>query len=138
MPSYAAATSVPEHHPSIAAIEPTPQLVSEGFLLEFPDILTRTEFVLGMPGFRVQDTSQPITPLHPTFDEEYVEWVDVFEASTVATTALLKTGSISSGQPWTPGRASWHSPWDARIPGTDKAYGFTAPHPFRTHRPGAS
>jgi FkbM family methyltransferase len=80
MPSYAAATSVPEHHPSIAAIEPTPQLVSEGFLLEFPDILTRTEFVLGMPGFRVQDTSQPITPLHPTFDEEYVEWVDVFEA----------------------------------------------------------
>jgi len=70
---------VPDHHPAIAALEPTPLVCPAGFSLGFLDIRTRLAFERGMPGF-APPPSQSITPVRPAFDEEYFEWVDVFDA----------------------------------------------------------
>lgn len=69
----------PWHHPLIAALNPIPITRPPEFAIGFLGIRTRVDFERDMPGF--SPPSAPIvTPSRPGFDEEYFEWIDVFEA----------------------------------------------------------
>jgi FkbM family methyltransferase len=74
-------SSAIQHHPLIGSIDVDSIQQPAGFLVEFLGVRTRIEFVLGMmQGYKPPAAGQRVSLGHPGFDEEYFEWVDIFEA----------------------------------------------------------
>src|SRR5262245_40280926 len=73
-------TSLNRHHLLIGGIETDAIQQPAGFLVDFLGVRTRVEFVLGMlRGYELPEPGQRPSIAHPGFDEEYFEWVDIFE-----------------------------------------------------------
>src|SRR5271169_776412 len=70
-----------QHHEFIARVAPCNLKAPEGFRINFLGILTRKSFYgssLASSSFTSSDSDD--AQVLPPFDEEYFEWIDLFEA----------------------------------------------------------
>ena len=87
---YSNRMTLREHHPIVRTFKLSTVVQSPEFFVDFLDIRTRQEFVIGMlRSDSVATAPQKIIPGHPAFDEEYFEWVDVLESVAEAESSIV-------------------------------------------------
>jgi FkbM family methyltransferase len=71
----------PRHHPAIRAHQPAPVLQRPEFTIDFLGVASRVDYYIGMmTDYVPPPEARMITPSPPGFDEEYFEWIDLFES----------------------------------------------------------